>query len=150
MLWRVAAAAAAALAVVVWMDRGSSQAGTGPAVIRITGDERRYNFIDVGARGRGPGDMEVVVQNLHNRRITQRPIGHSEFVCTVTVDVSRSCRVTFFLPRGKLVAGGSLRFGGIYQIPILGGTGLYDNARGTLTATRLTPRRYLLYFRLVG
>ncbi len=150
MLWRVAAAAAAALAVVIWTDRGASEAGTGAAVIRITGDERRYYRIDVGARGRSPGDTEIYVQNLHNRRITRRAIGHSEFVCTFIIDVTRSCRVTFFLPRGKLVAGGSLRFGGIYQIPILGGTGLYDNARGTLTATRLSPKRYLLYFRLVG
>jgi hypothetical protein len=150
MLWRVAAAAAAALAVVVWTDRGASEAGTGAAVIRITGDDRRYHRIDVGRRGRSPADTEIYVQNLHNRRITRRPIGHSEFVCTLTLDITRSCRATFFLPRGKLVAGGSLRFGGIYQIPILGGTGLYDNARGTLTATRLSSRRYLLYFRLVG
>jgi hypothetical protein len=35
---------------------------------------------------------------------------------------------------------------------VLGGTGLYDNARGTLTVTRLrkNPRRDLFLFRLVG
>ena len=150
MVWRVAAAAAAALAVVVWTDRGASEAGTGAAVIRITGDERRFERVDVGRRGQSPGDTELYIHGLFNRRITSRPIGHSEFVCTVALNGARSCRMTFFLPRGKLVAGGSLRFGGIYQIPILGGTGLYDNARGTLTGTRLGPRRYLLYFRLVG
>ena len=37
-------------------------------------------------------------------------------------------------------------------IGIVGGTGLYDNARGTLTvtATHLRPRHEVLIFRLVG
>jgi hypothetical protein len=39
-----------------------------------------------------------------------------------------------------------------YTAAITGGTGLYDNARGTLTvtATRLSPRREILLFRLSG
>jgi len=39
-----------------------------------------------------------------------------------------------------------------YTAAITGGTGLYENARGTLTVTarRLRPRRELLLFRLSG
>jgi hypothetical protein len=35
---------------------------------------------------------------------------------------------------------------------VLGGTGLYDNARGTMTSTRIRrkPLREFLLFRLVG
>lgn len=152
MHWRLVAAAAAVLGVGVLLHEGTSTAGTGPAAIRITADERRHARVDIGARGRSPGDVEIIVHALYNRRITPKSIGHSEYVCTSTLDISRSCRVTFFLPKGKLVAGGSLRFGDLYQLAILGGTGLYDNARGTLTATRLrrSPSRHLLYFRLVG
>ena len=40
----------------------------------------------------------------------------------------------------------------LYQIAVVGGTGLYDNARGslTVTSTGLHPRREILLFRLAG
>jgi hypothetical protein len=40
----------------------------------------------------------------------------------------------------------------IYELAIVGGTELYDNARGSLvvTTTALTPRRQVLVFRLAG
>lgn len=130
----------------------SSEAGTGPAQIRVTSKQVRYHRVDSGQPGRTPGDMEIIAQLLFNRGVTPNALGHSEFVCTFTIDISRSCRGTFFLPRGTLVVGGSLRFRQIYQLAVLGGTGLYDNARGTLTVTRLrkSPRRDLMLFRLVG
>jgi hypothetical protein len=143
--------AVACVAGVGWMH-WDSHAATGPAQIRITTKQVRYVRVDSGRSGRSPGDMEIIAHLLYNRRITPRALGHSEFVCTFTLDISRSCRATFFLPRGTLVVGGSLRFRQIYQLAVLGGTGLYDNARGTLTVTRLrkSPRRDLFVFRLVG
>jgi hypothetical protein len=143
--------AVASVAGVGWMQ-WDSEAATGPAQIRITTEQSRYVRIDNGRSGRSPGDMEIITHLLYNRRITPKPLGHSEFVCTFTLDISRSCRATFFLPRGTLVVGGSLRFRQIYQLAVLGGTRLYDNARGTLTVTRLrkSPRRDQFLFRLVG
>jgi len=143
--------AVASVAGVGWMQ-WDSEAATGPAQIRITTKQVRYHRVDSGRSGRSPGDMEIIAHLLYNRRVTPKALGHSEFVCTFTLDISRSCRATFFLPRGTLVAGGSLRFRQIYQLAVLGGTGLYDNARGTLTVTRLrkSPRRDLFLFRLVG
>jgi hypothetical protein len=96
--------------------------------------------------------MEIVRQTLFNRRVTSKPIGRAELVCTFTTRTSRVCRGTYFLPRGKLVVGGSIVFRSVYELAVLGGTGLFDNARGTLTATRTsrTPRREFLLFRLVG
>jgi hypothetical protein len=143
--------AIASFAGVGWMN-WSSEAATGPAQIRITTKQVRYHRVDTRPARRSPGDMEIIAHLLYNRRVTPKALGHSEFVCTFTLDISRSCRATFFLPRGTLVAGGSLRFRQIYQLAVLGGTGLYDNARGTLTVTRLrkNPRRDLFLFRLVG
>ena len=62
------------------------------------------------------------------------------------------CRGTYFLPRGKLVVGGSLQYRQFYDLAVVGGTGLYDNARGALTVTRTgrRPVRDLVIFRLVG
>jgi hypothetical protein len=149
---RLALGLVAGLVVVAGWLQLSSEAGTGPAQIRVTSKQVRYHRVDSGQPGRTPGDMEIIAQLLFNRGVTPNALGHSEFVCTFTIDISRSCRGTFFLPRGTLVVGGSLRFRQIYQLAVLGGTGLYDNARGTLTVTRLrkSPRRDLMLFRLVG
>lgn len=130
----------------------SSSAGTGAARIRVTDSETSFVRVDVGRPGRTPGDTEISTQLIYNRRITQKPIGHAEFVCTYTRWIFRSCRGTIFLPRGKLVVGGSLRYRQFFELAVLGGTGLYDNARGTLTVTQIrrSPRAELLLFRLVG
>jgi hypothetical protein len=47
---------------------------------------------------------------------------------------------------------GSLQSRLLYETAIIGGTGLYDNARGslTVTATHIHPRHEVLVFRLVG
>jgi hypothetical protein len=130
----------------------SSSAGTGPATIRITNREISRERVDMGRPGRGPGDIEIVRQNLFNKRISTRPLGHADYVCTFVSAGTRSCTATFFLPKGRLVAGGSIRFPSLYELAILGGTRLYDNARGTLTVIRTTqkPRRDILLFRLTG
>ena len=85
--------------------------------------------------------------------MTTAPIGRAELVCTfVDNGRSRSCRGTYILPKGKIVVGGSLLYRQFYELAVLGGTGLYDNARGTLTVTRTgrKPARRILFFRLVG
>lgn len=65
---------------------------------------------------------------------------------------TRSCTATYVLPRGSLVVAGVIQTRLLYEIAIVGGTGLYDNARGTLTvtSTHLRPRREVLLFRLAG
>ena len=130
----------------------SSGAATGPATIRITSRETSRVRVDLGRTGRGLGDMEIVRQNLFNKRIRTKPIGHSEFVCTFTTATTRACTATMFLPKGRLVAGGSIQYNDLYELAVLGGTRLYDNARGTLTVIRTTrrPRRHILVFRLSG
>src|SRR5687768_1567986 len=129
-----------------------SQEAVGPSVIPISNREVSYQRIDVGRRGASPGDMEVIRQSLFNRRLTRRSIGHADLVCTFVGPRARSCRGTYFLPRGKLVVGGSLNFRQFYELAVLGGTGHYNNARGTLTVTRTAtgPTRDIVLFRLVG
>ena len=129
-----------------------AETAIGPATIRITDREVSSKRVDIGAHGRSAGDMDIMRHLLFNRRVSTRPIGHVEVVCTFVVGNSRSCRGTYFLPRGKLVVGGSLIYPQFYELAVLGGTGLYDNARGTLTVTRTArnPNRSIVLFRLVG
>jgi hypothetical protein len=131
--------------------RGSGTT-TGPATIGISSKQSTYLRIDGGVRRRTAGDTEIVRLALYNRRITNRAIGHAELVCTYTVGSSRLCQGTYFLPKGKLVVSGSILFRQLFQLAVVGGTGLYDNARGTLTATRTSKRPYreFLLFRLTG
>ncbi len=148
----VLAGALVGILVVSPWEAGSS-AATGPATIRITNSEISVTRVDVGAKGKSPGDMEIVRQRLFNRRVTQRPIGTADLVCTfVDTRRLRVCRGTYILPKGKLVVGGSLSYRQFYELAVLGGTGVYDNARGSLVVTRMgvRPVRDLAVFRLVG
>ena len=138
------------LAVGPWQSY--SAAGTGPATIRIVERVLAVTRIDVGAKGTSPGDTEIVRARLLERG-TLKTIGRAELVCTFSDGVrSRVCRGTYILPKGKIVVGGSLLYRQFYDLAVTGGTGLYDNARGTLTITRThrTPVRDLVVFRLVG
>ena len=140
---------AGVLVVSPW-ERGS-EAATGPATIRITNREVNVSRVDVGRRGKSPGDMEIIRQRLYDR--TSRLIGRAELMCTfVDSRRSRICRGTYFMPKGKLVVGGSLQYRQFYDLAVTGGTGLYDNARGSVTVTRMgrRPVRDLVVFRLVG
>jgi hypothetical protein len=129
-----------------------STAATGPGTIRITDTLVRHTYVDVGPRGRGAGDLDFFRQLLFNKRITQRAIGHSDVTCTNTGTGSMSCTGTYFLPRGKIMAGGVVASRLFYELAVYGGTGLYNNARGSLTVTFLggLPAQELLVFRLAG
>ena len=128
-----------------------AEASVAPGPIRLTDREISSKRIDLGPRGRSPGDMQIMRHLLFNQRIRQRALGHVELICTFVVGNSRQCRGTYFLPRGKLIVGGSILFPQFYELAVLGGTGIYDNARGTLTITRTArnPNRSIVHFRLV-
>jgi dirigent-like protein len=129
-----------------------SAAATGPATIPISGQQTNFVRLNVGKPGRSPGDTEVLRQALFNRRVSSKAIGHSSVMCTYAIGRERLCRGTYFLPRGSLIVAGSITFRQVYELAVVGGTGLYDNARGTMTATRIkkSPPREFLLFRLVG
>ncbi|HWH55588.1 MAG TPA: hypothetical protein VNT04_08435 [Gaiellaceae bacterium] len=145
-------AAAGALAILAGVVGWTSAAGTGPATIRIVERQFGYTRVDVGRHGLSPGDSEIITSRLFNKRVTQKPIGSGRFICTFTNGLNRTCIATIGLPKGQLVATGAVRFREFYNLAVVGGTGLYDNARGTLTVIRTTrkPARDILLFRLAG
>jgi hypothetical protein len=135
----------------LWCAVGAP-AATGPSTIRITDVQQSDRRVDAGPRGEGVGDLEAVRVRLYNPSITSRPIGRGDLLCTYLDLQVRSCTGTFSLPRGKLVVSGAISSRLLYEIAIVGGTGLYDNARGslTVTATAFRPRHEVLVFRLTG
>jgi hypothetical protein len=123
----------------------------GPGTIRITTREVEVRMDDRGAPGRSAGDVMVIRQLLYNKSIKRTPIGTTDVVCTYTSSSARQCSGTYDLPRGKIVVAGSIRFREFYKLAVIGGTEIYNNVRGTMSATRYgrNPRRELLIFRLV-
>ena len=142
------AAAGGALAVVA--TAGGSPSLTGPGTIRVTDRLVKHIHVDGGERGRGAGDLDFYRELLYNRGITPSPIGHSDIMCTRTGTGSANCSGTYFLPKGKLMVAGVLASRLFYELAVVGGTRLYENARGTLTVTALggSPRHEFLIFRL--
>lgn len=148
---RTLLAATAVAAATASLVAGSGGASTGPAQVRIT-DLQIGRRIVRPAGGGITGAVEIVRQRLYKPGVTSKPIGRSDIVCTYLDNRERSCNGTYFLPKGSLVVAGALETRLLYEIAIVGGTGLFDNARGTLTvtSTHLSPRREVLLFRLTG
>jgi hypothetical protein len=98
------------------------------------------------------GDLDIANLQLFGTTAQSRPIGTAVLTCTYLSKTQRSCNGTYLLPRGMILTAGVLKSRLLYTAAITGGTGLYDNARGTLTVTAkgLKPRRELLLFRLSG
>jgi hypothetical protein len=147
-LWRAAALCVCAVALPVTL----AAAGTGPGTISITDRQTKDVVVDEGAKGPGPGDVEIIHQALYNRRVTSKPIGSADVMCTTLVANRRMCSGTYALPKGTIVTSGAIGNRLLYELAIVGGTELYDNARGSLvvTTTSLNPRREVLVFRLTG
>jgi hypothetical protein len=147
----VVAVGVAGLAAAVGLAALAARAATGPAVIRITDIDTTQKTIQPA--GGGPvGAMQIVTQRLYNPAISRSAIGHSQLVCTFVDNRNRTCVGTYELPRGSIVVTGTISTRLLYVTAIVGGTGLYDNARGTLTVTasRFRPRHEVLLFRLLG
>jgi hypothetical protein len=125
---------------------------TGPGVIRITERHVGGGRVDIGRPGPSIGDVQVLRELLYNTNITRRPIGRAELTCTYTGTTARHCVGTFFLPKGEIVVSGPLLYRQLFELAVVGGTGLYSNVRGTLTVTSLSSGSHatdLLLFRIV-
>jgi len=138
----------AAAAVGVFAER--SYEATGPAVVRLTDVQESLHHVTVSPGGMG--NLEIANLQLFGTSTQSRPIGTGVLTCTYLSSTQRSCSGTYHLPRGMILTAGVLKSRLLYTAAITGGTGLYDNARGTLTVTAkgLKPRRELLLFRLSG
>ena len=149
---RLAGAAAACVAVAVvgaGFAAGRSSESTGPGVVRLT--DRQIADQSFGPAD-GVGAGEVTRVSLYGSSQKSRAIGHGVLTCIDVGLNERSCTATYILPRGMILTAGILKTRLLYVQAITGGTGVYDNARGTLTvtATAIKPRRELLLFRLTG
>jgi hypothetical protein len=137
-------------AVVVGWAAERSQEATGPAVVRLT--DIQSGVTSMNGTPTGVGAVQIATLKLFGSSTRSRPIGSGVLTCMTVSKTQRSCTGSYVLPRGMIETSGLLNSRLLYTAAITGGTGLYDNARGTLTVTAkgLKPRRELLLFRLSG
>jgi hypothetical protein len=143
--------AGGAVLVTVLVVSGA-QALNAPGTITVQGEEIRHAHLDIGKKGSSVGDLDVYTSLIYNKRITPRAIGRATMSCTAVSLSEQNCSATYVLPKGEIVVQGVIGSRLIYQLAVVGGTGLYDNVRGSLTVTSLhrdRPVRELLVFRLV-
>jgi hypothetical protein len=135
-------------ALVVAATAGGSATLNGPGVVRITDRLVKQTDVQVGKPGTDAGNLSFYRQLLYNTAITSNAIGHSDVTCVNTGTGSSNCSGTYFLPLGKIMVGGVIASRLFYELAVEGGTGLYDNVKGTLTATYLggrPPGEFLLF-----
>jgi hypothetical protein len=142
--------AATALSAIFALSASGAVSLTGPGTIRVTDRLVKKIHVDDGEPGPSAGDLDFFRQALYNKGVTPAPIGHSDITCLHTGTGSMNCNGTFFLPKGKIMVNGVIGSRLFYEQAVIGGTGLYENARGTMTATFLggSPPREFLLFRL--
>lgn len=121
-----------------------------PGTVRVTDALVTQTHVAAAQSRNGAGSMEFFRGLLYNKRVTPAAIGHSDIMCVHTGTGSMNCSGTYFLPKGKIMVGGVIGSRLFFQIAVIGGTGLYENARGTLTSTFLGghPQKEFLLFRL--
>jgi hypothetical protein len=125
--------AAGSVTLVAALTAAGATALTGPGTISVTSTLAKHTYVDVGKAGPSAGDGHFYREQIFNKRITPKSIGHADMSCTSTGTGSMNCNGTYLMPKGKLVVGGVIGSRRAYVIAVVGGTGIYDNVRGTLT-----------------
>ena len=160
MISRIALLAAASVVLLAAaVPATGSQALTGPGTVRITDTLQKHIHVrfdkhvridNVARKASRAGDLDFYRQALYTKTARPVNIGHSDLTCVNTGTGSSNCTGTYFLPKGKIMVGGVIASRLIYELAVVGGTGLYDNVRGTLTVTFMggLPAREFLIFRL--
>src|SRR5829696_5911223 len=148
MLARVAGAVA--VAVLVMVAGPGAFAAERADTLRLVATLSSRQSVDVGGAGRSPGDLVVELSGLR-RAADQTDVAVGGPVGANTVATTRLAGNVGNVVSTAVVPGGTITAGGVStgrQLAVLGGTGDYANARGSLVVKRLDARRSLLVFTL--
>ena len=135
------AAALTAIAGGVSLASASTEGAGGKTLTLVSESTELEHYVDNGKPGESVGDIVFFQELLYDRTRGAKPVGHSEIMCFFIGDDGARCSGTFFLPEGKIEAGGAIHFRRVSRIPVLGGTGAYRGARGEVALTTINERR---------
>ena len=128
------AASIAAAALVSGIGASSGGASTGVASLRFYERPGPTSVVDNAPKGKkaGRGDLIVYANPVFDRQGTQ--VGTDHGVCTVLSSSQSQCEATLALPKGQIVTHGLQGMTSSFEVAVIGGTGAYAGARGTMTA----------------
>ncbi len=111
----------------------------GRATILVNGESTRFT------RSWGYDIRRASLTDRYGRRV-----GRSHLICILIRMGERGCHGTYVFPRGHIMVAGLIQANS-YTLAVIGGTSLYDNARG---AVRVSPSgakaNHRVFFQLVG
>ena len=139
----VAACAVALAAVAGGVSlAAASPAGAETKTLTLVSESTKIeHYVDNGKSGESVGDLVFFQELLYDRARGSKAVGHSEIQCFFLGGDGARCSGTFFLPEGKIEAGGAIHFRRVSRIPVLGGTGAYAGARGEIVLTTINEQR---------
>ena len=108
---------------------------TSPETLVLTETSLKGRFVDVGKQGFGPGDSFIFVDSLTDPADGSR-VGTVRGQCTIQIGDWQNCQVGGFLNgRGEIFVSGVTKSTDqpmAIDLAITGGTGEFDNARGSV------------------
>jgi hypothetical protein len=121
---------------------GSSGHGSGVRTIHTIQQTTAYTSVDADHDGTASIGDYSVAQVVHLDPTTSKQVGTGVAICTqVTADGSLfDCQGSDVLPGGELREAGRFTIGETWHLSILGGSGRYDGASGSVDGTWLDPQ----------
>ena len=106
-------------------------------------------FVNNAQKGKksGPGDVVVYANPVFDRHGTR--VGTDHAICTVLSATQSQCDATLALPKGQIVTHGLEGSKTGFEVAVIGGTGSYAGARGTMTTTSIKNGRSILLINLL-
>jgi len=106
---------------------------TSPETLVLTETQTKTKFLDLGKQGFSPGDVFMFVSSLTNKADGSKA-GTVRGQCTQQIGHWQTCQAGAFLgDRGQIYVAGVIDTNqSSFDIAIAGGTGEFDNARGTV------------------
>ena len=146
--------AAAAVALISGAGLAAASTTAAPAHSQtITLKATQVSLVCIPVPGQKPGKEVPGDQCVFSERLTRNgtPYGHDAVHCTVVTLNDLVCTAAWMLPRGQIAAagdGGSTT-GASKTIPVAGGTGAYDGARGDVVITNTSGTTSTVIFHLL-
>jgi hypothetical protein len=131
----VAAVTAAATGVGTAAGTAGGKTPSGVTTLKLKSKVDRVSAVDNPPAGRSAGDVVVFTEKLFDARGKQ--VGTDAATCTALFDQRALCNGVYILAKGQvmvqLVQPGPT---GTYSQAIVGGSGAYSGARGTVTVAQ--------------
>src|SRR5690348_914462 len=146
--------AAAAVALISGAGLAAASTTAAPAHGQtITLKATQVSLVCIPVPGQKPGKEVPGDQCVFSEKLTRNgaPYGHSAVHCTVVTLNDLVCTAAWMLPQGQIaVAGdGGSTTGTRKIIPVAGGTGAYDGARGDVLITNTSGSTSTVVFHLL-